>query len=159
MTIPGETGRQMNSAVSWALRNLQQFGVEQEGSRTAADVLFELWRHGYAAGTRDEKSAENKIRRAQPPGAVRAAMSGAQAEAAAEEGWEWGTGLGLKPGQAFRFGGCDTGRPTVDRHAVVSSVAPHLRMCLSDTGERVRVPVMFWMNTEGAEDDNGPAAA
>jgi len=119
--------------------------VQQAQAAVAAGVsprepLEHLWRTAYAAGVRQASS------RVYGNGFVPPWASGAHGPAMG--GWRWGPLRDLRPGDVFVYGGTDPQRPVCERAAAVSRSSTGME--LADTGERVRLPVMFWWRPKGA---------
>lgn len=111
----------------------------QDGAQVR-QVLEELFRTAFAMGVRDGKTT----RTAPPPQSVRQYVSAA--EQASADGWAWGPphALNIRAGQYFQYGGTDPRKPVCLRQVMAAGSAPDLRLEFTDTGERVRMPVMFW---------------
>jgi hypothetical protein len=97
-------------------------------------TLEHLWRLAYAAGVRMGQAAAPSSQRSQP---------WAEGVAARASGWTYGV-VRLASGDRFIYGGVDREKPVCARQATVSGVYGSFRMTLDDTGERPRIPAMFW---------------
>lgn len=108
----------------------------------AVQVLEDLWRAAYAVGVRagQRKPSEGKK----------------VLLARRTDGWQYGpfSATGLARGDKFTYGGMDQAGHTVERPAMVTSVAGELRMFLADTGEQLKFPAgTFWVKL--ADQDDG----
>lgn len=98
------------------------------------ETLEYLWRVAYAAGVRTGQA---------PIEARKLDARAMRVEQARQDGWRYGvpSGLGVKAGVRFRYGGTDPEGPNCHREAI--AYPPKMEMM--DTGGRIRMPGVCWV--------------
>lgn len=108
------------------------------------EVLEHLWRTAYAAGV---LTGQKAVRPAAGGPVAEAAPRAVRQAEAVSQGWRWLPDAVVDlAGQRFTYGGCDPKEPACEREAVLigHNARGRAMMQLTDTGERVAVPVMLW---------------